>query len=192
MQTRVEIVAGQTHLPPAPPASSTVQLLGESVGEALKELANTRFSNETAQDGETVHQKISRRLVVELHPRELGSVRITLVKQAGELRIEIVPTTDKANDLLASHRDALAHTIRHAGSVVGEITVRMSHDGGVGSNFQPGQNPASNWNGGNGTGGERSGDARHPGPDSSQGGQYRQDSENRPESERPSRNGVYL
>lgn len=191
-QVRVEVVAGQTHLPPIPAASASVQLLGKSIGEAVNELANASLPGEFSPEGDKGTREVSRRLVVDLHPRELGSVRVTLTRQAGELHIEIVPTTDKANDLLNSHRDALAHTIRQAGGAVAEISVRLSHDGAMGRDFQPGQNPAFSWNGGNDSGGERSGGARHYVPDSSPGAQNRQDVESAPNPERPSRNGVYL
>ncbi|MCB1463468.1 MAG: flagellar hook-length control protein FliK [Nitratireductor sp.] len=190
---RVEIVAGQTHLPPASAAASNVQLLGDSIGEAINEMANARLSGEVSQGDNAGNREVGRRLVVDLHPRELGSVRVTLVKQAGELHIEIVPTTDKANDLLNSHRDALAQTIRQAGGAVTEISVRLSHDGAMGRDFQPGQNPAAfNLSGGNDSGRERSGDTRHPVPENNSGAQNRIDRESSGDPERSSRSGVYL
>ncbi len=197
-QVKVDVVSGQTHLPPAPPA--TVQLLGDTIGEALKELANTRFAGEAAGEvpnqGEPAQPGASRRMVVDLHPRDLGTVRVTLVNRAGELHIEIVSSTDKATDLLNSHRDALAQSIRQAGSAVTEISVRAAQDGGTGREFQGGQQQAAfSWsggNGGNGGGGEKSGGAQHPFSDVPQGGQPRPNGDGKSETQADIRSGIYL
>lgn len=197
-QVKVDVVSAQTHMPPAPPA--TVQLLGDTIGEALKELANTRFAGEAGTEifnqGEPAQPGASRRMVVDLNPRDLGTVRVTLVNRAGELHIEIVSSTDKATDLLNSHRDALAQSIRQAGSAVTEISVRAAQDGGAGREFQAGQQQTSfNWSGsssGNGAGGEKSGGAQHPFSDVPQGGQPRPDGDGKSEAQADIRSGIYL
>ena len=197
-QVRVDVVSNQTFMPPTQPAPSTVQQLGAALGEAASEVANTRSSGafgEIGQDGKPAQPEISRRLVIDLHPREFGSVRVSMIRQGGELQIEIMSTTDKAHDLLNSHRDALVQTIRGAGAAVTDITVRVSNDGGMGRDFQQGQNPAFNWNGGDGASGGSGQSGEDGRPTVSQGNREDQqwrNTESRPETDHRSRNGIYL
>lgn len=190
---KIEVVASATFLPPVS-ARATIAPLAGSIGEALAEPAETESPSATRQghDG----SRVSRRLEIELHPRELGTVRVNLVSRGGEISVEIISTTHEAHDLLQTHKDALVDAIRHAGAAGGDVSVRIVSDPSANRDFQSGQNQGqhASGNGAANANGDGSSGNRRQGADGFQNGTppARADRSSAAETPGEQRQGIYL
>jgi flagellar hook-length control protein FliK len=66
-----------------------------------------------------------RHLEIVLAPPELGTVRVVITREGGEMRVELIASTSQAFDMLESARESMAEAIRDTGLRAGPIEVRQ-------------------------------------------------------------------
>ncbi|GIL00215.1 MAG: hypothetical protein BroJett030_01140 [Alphaproteobacteria bacterium] len=188
---RIEVVGAATFLPPAAQRSPVIELVTGPLAATLEELAALADAPD-AQAAAGDRAQVSRRLEIQLHPEELGTVRINLVSRGGEVSVEIIASTRQAHELLGSHKEALAEAIRQPGTTGGEVVIRLA-DAQTGRDFQSGQHPAQQAPGPGGGNADGSAANRRQGEDGLRHGQPHGGAERPPEPDpAPQRQGIYL
>lgn len=66
-----------------------------------------------------------RHLEIVLAPPGLGTVRVVITREDGEMRVEMVASTRQAVDMLESARESMAEAIRETGMRAGSIEIRQ-------------------------------------------------------------------
>ncbi len=66
-----------------------------------------------------------RHLEIVLAPPELGTVRVVITREDGEMRVEMIASTSQAVDLLEAARESMAEAIRETGMRAGSIDIRQ-------------------------------------------------------------------
>jgi hypothetical protein len=66
-----------------------------------------------------------RHLEIVLAPPELGTVRVVITREDGEMRVEMVASTSQAVDILEAARESMAEAIRETGMRTGSIEIRQ-------------------------------------------------------------------
>jgi flagellar hook-length control protein FliK len=64
-------------------------------------------------------------LEIVLAPPELGTVRVVITREDGEMRVEMIASTSQAVDMLESVRESMAEAIRETGMRAGSIEIRQ-------------------------------------------------------------------
>lgn len=199
-QPKIEIISNSTFLPPVGARSTTIDHLAGKIVESLDQPTgpgSVPSGPLDAADAADNTVRVSRRMEIELNPRDLGTVRVNLVSRAGEVSIEIIATSPRAHELLTGQRDALAEAVRHAGATGGDVTVRIAADTPANRDFQSGQNGSQNqqqWSGsGNGGTDGSAGNRRQAPPGFGQPG-HQSDGQRQAEGDAntPRRSGMYL
>jgi flagellar hook-length control protein FliK len=66
-----------------------------------------------------------RHLEIVLAPPELGTVRVVITRDEGEMRVEMIASTSQAVDMLESARESMVEAIRETGLRAGSIEIRQ-------------------------------------------------------------------
>jgi flagellar hook-length control protein FliK len=66
-----------------------------------------------------------RHLEIVLAPPELGTVRVVITREDGEMRVEMIASTSQAADMLESARESMVEAIRETGMRAGTIEIRQ-------------------------------------------------------------------
>lgn len=122
----VKITVGkqENHMLPAMPQQLTVTGMSRTVVSQVLELRRSGELEMTQLDVKTSANKPDRVIEVQLMPRNLGTVGITIRNMAGRVSISIEVQGAEAERLIKTEVDKIAGAIRQAGQVLDDITIK--------------------------------------------------------------------
>lgn len=121
---KINVVKQENHVLPALPQQLSVTGMSRTVVSQVLELRRSGELEMTGLDVKTGANKPVKVIEVQLMPRNLGTVGITIRNVAGRINISIEVQGAEAERLIKTEVDKIAGAIRQAGQVVEDITIK--------------------------------------------------------------------
>lgn len=114
----------ENHMLPAMPQQLTVTGMSRTVVSQVLEMRQSSELDTLGLDAKATANKPVKFIEVQLMPRNLGAVGITIRNTAGRISISIEVQGAEAERLIKNEVDKIAGAIRQAGQVVEDITIK--------------------------------------------------------------------
>lgn len=124
--TKITVSKQENHILPASPQQLTVSGLSRTVVSQVIGMKSASTLEQSAPDAKLNTGGPSRIIEVQLMPRNLGAVGITIRTIGGKVSISIETQSAEAERLIRTEVDKIAGAIRQAGQVLDEISIKRS------------------------------------------------------------------